>query len=227
MCGENQGKLPWKHPNKGSPPRVRGKRCRSSRRLRRSRITPACAGKTARRLSTKSCTRDHPRVCGENERSRQWCPVKLGSPPRVRGKPALLAAHYIDCRITPACAGKTLTERTGDNAGKDHPRVCGENEKMPVRFSQGRGSPPRVRGKLYPADKKQKGIRITPACAGKTLLLRRSSGVSQDHPRVCGENLLYQLVASPWQGSPPRVRGKHFGNGVFPWLILVLSLNPL
>jgi len=23
------------------------------------------------------------------------------------------------------------------------------------------------------------------------------------------------------------VRGKHFGNGVFPWLILVLSLDPL
>ena len=31
------------------------------------------------------------------------------------------------------------------------------------------------------------GVRITPAYAGKREVLRRASGVAQDHPRLCGE----------------------------------------
>ena len=51
--------------------------------------------------------------------------------------------------------------------------------------------------------------------------------VPEDHPRACGENARGSGKALIVPGSPPRMRGKHFGNGVFPWLILVLSLDPL
>ena len=51
------------------------------------------------------------------------------------------------------------------------------------------GSPPRVRGKRYIAAVVDRGFRITPACAGKTLRHGGFSASRQDHPRVCGENL--------------------------------------
>ena len=71
------------------------------------------------------------------------------------------------------------------------------------------------------------GERITPACAGKTKTFAFVEAFPEDHPRVCGENVNPLFRENQQLGSPPRVRGKHFGNGVFPWLILVLSLDPL
>ena len=50
--------------------------------------------------------------------------------------------------------------------------------------------------------------RITPACAGKTTGNTGRTGRSQDHPRVCGENLAVAVLTAAEKGSPPRVRGK-------------------
>ena len=52
-------------------------------------------------------------------------------------------------------------------------------------------------------------MRITPACAGKTLLCIYQNQYESDHPRVCGENAFFRTVAILQRGSPPRVRGKH------------------
>ena len=49
---------------------------------------------------------------------------------------------------------------------------------------------------------------ITPACAGKRVLVAPSSMPSRDHPRVCGEKAVCVRRADVHQGSPPRVRGK-------------------
>ena len=84
-----------------------------------------------------------------------------------------------------------------------------------------------MRGKHFENRRELRFARITPACAGKTGDLIECSNEREDHPRVCGENLSSGNVDQNQSGSPPRVRGKHFGNGVFPWLILVLSLNLL
>ena len=113
-------------------------------------------------------------MCGEKLLNLVATGEKQGSPPRVRGKveednPALLAE-----RITPACAGKSYLPYRSQPAQKDHPRVCGE--KPPVAFMMNfvMGSPPRVRGKGVDVSSRQSGIRITPACAGKSL--RKNSG---------------------------------------------------
>ena len=37
--------------------------------------------------------------------------------------------------------------------------------------------------------------------------------MTRDHPRVSGEKLLFQLMCSYLQGSPPHGRGKGAGNG--------------
>ena len=50
--------------------------------------------------------------------------------------------------------------------------------------------------------------RITPACAGKSVILHGHRNAPEDHPRVCGEKELEDLGQIVYKGSPPRVRGK-------------------
>ena len=50
------------------------------------------------------------------------------------------------------------------------------------------------------------GFRITPACAGRTLILRYFCHFLRDHPRVCGKNVDLNLSLLFREGSPPRVR---------------------
>ena len=166
-------------------------------------------------------------MCGENGLKR-WVPVAgCGSPPRVRGKLTRSIYAARARRITPACAGKTMLLCAFMIASADHPRVCGENKRFTLELKKGDGSPPRVRGKRSPIMTINSSVRITPACAGKTHGFHLLHSVGADHPRVCGENHNRAPFECVPRGSPPRVRGKHFGNGVFPWLILVLSLDPL
>ena len=130
-------------------------------------------------------------------------------------------------RITPARAGKTPCSICSRMLRKDHPRACGENAQLEAAKRVGTGSPPRVRGKRTLWTRSPTCTRITPARAGKTDHDPTKVKAERDHPRACGENEDGLGREQEAVGSPPRVRGKHFGNGVFPWLILVLSLDPL
>ena len=91
----------------GSPPRVREKRQVTLLKAHQNRITPACAGKTLRRLLTLGHVQDHPRVCGKNLQKSLSVDIRLGSPPRVREKLTKPWKSVLLSRITPACAGKT------------------------------------------------------------------------------------------------------------------------
>ena len=90
--------------------------------------------------------------------------------------------------ITPACAGKTEILNFQFVPWRDHPRVCGENSQAKVQKFLRKGSPPRVRGKLYLASVFIRHFGITPACAGKTFKEVGACAGKKDHPRVCGEN---------------------------------------
>ena len=193
------------------------------------RITPACAGKRQINADTGKWQTDHPRVCGEKVDCIPRSLRRKGSPPRVRGKGPVPRSSRGLGRITPACAGKSLRRGavlgsavriTPACAGKrgvlailgaatgDHPRVCGEKGAVcPCRYSRA-GSPPRVRGKEALTPGKRTPERITPACAGKRISRSRSSAIRRDHPRVCGEKHLREVLGVKHRGSPPRVRGK-------------------
>ena len=112
----------------------------------------------------------------------------MGSPPRVRGKHVRTSSDGIYEGITPACAGKTLSSSAASRFSRDHPRVCGENDFTIFSNDEGKGSPPRVRGKRGDTKEKHGCPGITPACAGKTCLHMRFGMIMRDHPRVCGEN---------------------------------------
>ena len=70
------------------------------------------------------------------------------------------------------------------------------------------GSPPQVRGKLITQNRATAKKRITPAGAGKTIMLALALHIHQDHPRRCGENRPIQRFSRFHPGSPPQVRGK-------------------
>ena len=192
----------------GSPPRVRGKARHLVRGAVKRGITPACAGKSRVIVQLCMSTGDHPRVCGEKRTAARLPGLRSGSPPRVRGKASGPPRSSGPGGITPACAGKSLRTRCADLTAGDHPRVCGEKAGMGVQHHKRRGSPPRVRGKVFYYPRQSRKKRITPACAGKRQSDRVESKHPLDHPRVCGEKSRLRSRGSLQRGSPPRVRGK-------------------
>ena len=52
-------------------------------------------------------------------------------------------------------------------------------------------------------------VRITPACAGKTLVGWFVISLVRDHPRVCGKDPIDIVCTPTILGSPPRVRERH------------------
>ena len=133
-----------------------------------ARITPACAGKSLDDILYLPQLRDHPRVCGEKWLEVQKTMLEMGSPPRVRGKGEECGEVHFQTGITPACAGKSSSALSLPPPLRDHPRVCGEKEKLQSCDDFLLGSPPRVRGKVVDEYLAILLDRITPACAGKS-----------------------------------------------------------
>ena len=131
----------------GSPPRMRGKAERRSKRPQNPGITPAYAGKRDLVISESGDIEDHPRVCGEKRRVRSWRALLLGSPPRMRGKDGVNDSAQAVTGITPACAGKSSAARRARQPSRDHPRVCGEKSMYDYGNNTAQGSPPRMRRK--------------------------------------------------------------------------------
>ena len=177
VCGEKTTKSRNASGARGSPPRVRGKVIVLPPVLFCIGITPACAGKRISASARRICSRDHPRVCGEKPNDVPRKPLMLGSPPRVRGKVDKLHGRRIGRGITPACAGKRRLQRSRTRYSRDHPRVCGEKPWEEYGGKIGKGSPPRVRGKVVDSYVLDSELGITPACAGKSRRGTKGSSV--------------------------------------------------
>ena len=106
-CGENPkpSRLPCL-PH-GSSPRMRGKPRNRIRRLVRTGLIPAHAGKTVCNSSIAEIRWAHPRACGENARASRTLALPPGSSPRMRGKRHFRRLPRAGRRLIPAHAGKT------------------------------------------------------------------------------------------------------------------------
>ena len=85
--------------------------------------------------------------------------------------------------------------------------MCGEQLVSPLSCGSLGGSPPRVRGTDSAPVYIPQADRITPACAGNSIIPQQSPSSPKDHPRVCGEQFFAPTHFRPSLGSPPRVRG--------------------
>ena len=124
---------------------------------------------------------------------------------------ALLGAYrdVILERIIPADAGSTTVQAPREQWGADHPRGCGEHTDMSLVINCMVGSSPRMRGALPSARLLKRPRRIIPADAGSTSALCRRPSPRADHPRGCGEHLVFIMVGHTSSGSSPRMRGAH------------------
>ena len=65
-----------------------------------------------------------------------------------------------------------------------------------------------MRGKDFVLLPRSRFAGITPAYAGKSFTRQGSLTLDPDHPRVCGEKVVYSVCKEIAPGSPPRMRGK-------------------
>ena len=89
LCGEKPASSSLVMFQPGSPPPMRGKVLCKPLYGVFQRITPAYAGKRCRGSVPGSCTRDHPRLCGEKSLATRLNEGNAGSPPPMRGKVTL------------------------------------------------------------------------------------------------------------------------------------------
>ena len=130
-----------------------------------------------------------------------------GSSPHVRGALVDGACLATVCGIIPACAGSTPSRCRRIILWRDHPRMCGEHAGCCITDHRSRGSSPHVRGALGALPLFGVWPGIIPACAGSTTLQRAFTSENGDHPRMCGEHLVFACpIANDW-GSSPHVRG--------------------
>ena len=137
--------------------------------------------------------------------------VKVGSPPRMRGKVIGGFGVLVQIGITPACAGKSALCVNGGARSRDHPRMCGEKTAREFITYLIQGSPPRMRGRVKVTVCQRFRAGITPAYAGKSSLACCPWRLHWDHPRVCGEKFNCNPGSPQHWGSPPHMRGKDAG----------------
>ena len=129
------------------PPRMRGKANPSFAQNPSDGITPAHAGKSHSADARQCSAWDHPRACGEKSFGRRAPMLRVGSPPRMRGKARRVIHDLSRVGITPAHAGKRKSEGLTGLQSRDHPRTCGEKLCWKHRRLKRQGSPPHMRGK--------------------------------------------------------------------------------
>ena len=113
--------------------------------------------------------------------------------------------------LIPAWAGKTERRGRPESGRPAHPRVGGENLRLPFYGPQRLGSSPRGRGKRRRRLRARPDRRLIPAWAGKTCSCARRKATGEAHPRVGGENPDQCLPRDTRTGSSPRGRGKQGG----------------
>ena len=90
---------------------MRGKVLEINSHYEFSWITPAYAGKSHGGIKKMVNFQDHPRLCGEKAWKSKLPVYFMGSPPPMRGKDGWNGKGMYLYRITPAYAGKSLSEK--------------------------------------------------------------------------------------------------------------------
>ena len=127
VCGEDACASVLRLKPCGPPPRMRGRRHQTARLPRLIGTTPAHAGKTRFGPDMPPTAWDHPRACGEDFVGAMPGALRVGPPPRMRGRQRVDGACLVAIGTTPAHAGKTVARPRTLMGHRDHPRACGED----------------------------------------------------------------------------------------------------
>ena len=191
----------------GSSPRARGTVVSKSSKAPPVRFIPACAGNRAVAFWPTISPSVHPRVRGEQSRTRDRFSGAAGSSPRARGTGHRHHVLERERRFIPACAGNRDTVMALIHWPPVHPRVRGEQARGLLAGRCSVGSSPRARGtdRCYVNPTQQQ--RFIPACAGNSHESTPTLRSGTVHPRVRGEQWRLMTVDPAMPGSSPRARG--------------------
>ena len=121
----------------------------------------------------------------------------------MRGKPRPCRGYRSRLRNIPAYAGKTSQQASATSPASEHPRVCGENVKMPASAPSAPGTSPRMRGKRSKIALRCSVTRNIPAYAGKTSgNLLRASELAGTSPRMRGKREELHATGLPRRNIP-------------------------
>ena len=123
-------------------------------------------------------------MCGEKFPFCLSACQNMGSPPHVRGEVSVNHKQGVHVGITPACAGRSISDHSCKLTYQDHPRMCGEKAPLVMYAMCSKGSPPHVRGEVSVNHQQNILVRITPACAGRRLKKSHYYGISFLYPAV-------------------------------------------
>ncbi len=237
-----------------TPPRWRGRRLPGRLRRRRGRNTPALrgrlvprarlrpvrgntpalAGTTGRRSQSPDRTPEHPRAGGDDVPVLNWISHHQGTPPRWRGRPAVVVLTALTIAEHPRAGGDDggvallCALRSGTpprwrgrlrHTGR-HRRLAGNTPALAgTTSSTGQapwayykhGTPPRWRGRPHQRRRARRRHRNTPALAGTTRWQRRTARSAPEHPRAGGDDATVPTNRDRWFGTPPRWRGRRLG----------------
>src|SRR5690606_14853824 len=143
----------------------------------------------------------------EDDHSSVGVSSEYGTPPRRRGGLQHQIRALDTGRNTPASAGRTTSTSARSRTGTEHPRIggrtapspsgaradsqplVGEEDDLVVHgFEAVDGTPPRRRGGPPFDRRRHTTMRTTPASAGRTTACAGPQVMTQEHPRVGGED---------------------------------------
>ena len=153
-----------------------------------------------------SASKDHPRLRGNNLYRRNYALYREGSPPLTREQHDQNKGGHLEPGITPAYAGTTVNYLNKSRQYWDHPRLRGNNHTAITCTSSMTGSPPLTREQRDDFRYCDTDSGITPAYAGTTQIVCLSGQISEDHPRLRGNNLKRGFDLKSVGGSPPLTR---------------------
>ena len=132
VCGEQFSSTLVNIGIPGSSPRMRGTVFKFTLDSRIRGIIPAYAGNSNITNRNTIEYRDHPRVCGEQSAAGSLAYCIKGSSPRMRGTGRSDNVSNVFPGIIPAYAGNRVIHHRSASPAVDHPRVCGEQDLLPV-----------------------------------------------------------------------------------------------
>ncbi len=107
VCGADHSPFGLMTTADGSSPRVRSRHTQRLVEAVPCGIISACAEQTSTPTRMESRLRDHLRVCGADQKTKNTVAGRMGSSPRVRSRPCRCRIRSAPMRIISACAEQT------------------------------------------------------------------------------------------------------------------------
>ncbi len=192
-----------------TPPRAWGRLQTGGSGAACRRNTPTGVGKTVMRPGNRNGRWKHPHGRGEDGSPSLAITLRIETPPRAWGRPALRGSMVSISGNTPTGVGKTRHRSPVPVHSRKHPHGRGEDYRHQAGNTCREETPPRAWGRLWHMKMISSGFGNTPTGVGKTPPASATTSDREKHPHGRGEDPLRLYQSSASVETPPRAWGRH------------------